>query len=81
MNQCLSFHRFARRGPEGDGGIAGTLMMQYLMAMMSGGPGRQGGGAPDFLQQMGNPAQQGRMGDYVFNQQGLSSVITRWNYG
>ncbi|KAG5647715.1 hypothetical protein DXG03_008438 [Asterophora parasitica] len=71
-------NEFLRRGPEpagttgdGAGGITGPLMAQYLMALL---------GQRDPLNAFlgGDPATQGRMGDYVFNQEGkITSLIAR----
>ncbi|KZT72871.1 hypothetical protein DAEQUDRAFT_808844 [Daedalea quercina L-15889] len=68
------------RGPQGrqDGGpgIAGPLMAQYLLTMLSNRPGH---GMSDFFPFMGMPegAESGRWGDYVFNQEALDQIITQ----
>lgn len=63
--------------------IDGSLMMQYLLAMLANRPGR--GGLNDaFGGLMGMPggAENGQFGDYVFNQEGngsttnLPSIVT-----
>ncbi|GLB35830.1 putative RING-H2 zinc finger domain [Lyophyllum shimeji] len=64
---------FLRRGPAGGGRngrgtITGPLMAQYLMALL----GRDG-----LLGAFGDPAMEGRMGDYVFNQEALDQIITQ----
>ncbi|KAF7307137.1 RING-type domain-containing protein [Mycena indigotica] len=61
-----------RRPSEGmGGGINGSLMARYLMALL-------GGRDPlaDMFAQ-GGDAQSGRMGDYVFNQAALDEIITQ----
>ena len=58
-------------GNEDGSGITGALMAQYLMAMLG-----HRGPFPDMPG--GDPATRGRMGDYVFNQEGAPiSVIRR----
>lgn len=56
-------NRFLRRGsgPQGNAAITGPVMAQYLMALLGGQRDHMGGlsGLSD-----------GRMGDYVFNQEG-----------
>ncbi|KAH8835548.1 hypothetical protein DL96DRAFT_1574637 [Flagelloscypha sp. PMI_526] len=66
---------FNRSGQPGDG-ITGNLMAQYLMAMLGGGLERNGP-MPDFFSQLADPTQQGRMGDYVFNQEALDQIMTQ----
>ncbi|TFK77429.1 hypothetical protein BDN72DRAFT_830599 [Pluteus cervinus] len=61
----LNFSEFLRRGPEPPDGIAGPLMMQYLLSLL--GPRHEP------LGRMG-PA---NMGDYVFNQEALDRIITQ----
>ena len=60
----------SQNGRQGqDGGINGPLMFQYLLAMLQQ-PGRRGPMA-DILEGFMPPgAESGRMGDYVFNQEG-----------
>nr|GAT57480.1 predicted protein [Mycena chlorophos] len=61
-----------RRPSEGSGGgINGSLMARYLMALLGG---------RDIMTDMlaqGEGAQPGRMGDYVFNQEALDEIITQ----
>ncbi|KAF8826760.1 hypothetical protein HHX47_DHR5000716 [Lentinula edodes] len=52
-------------GDERAPGIAGPLMAQYLMALLG-----NRGSHTDFLGGLGDAAERGRMGDYVFNQEG-----------
>ncbi|KAF7303183.1 RING-type domain-containing protein [Mycena kentingensis (nom. inval.)] len=60
---------FLQRSPsDGEGGINGSLMARYLMALL----GRDGG---EMLG--GQGPQAGRMGDYVFNQEALDQIITQ----
>lgn len=62
---------------EGDT-IDGSLMMQYLLAMLANRPGR--GGLNDaFGGLMGMPggAENGQFGDYVFNQEALDQIISQ----
>jgi hypothetical protein len=54
--------------PEGNP-ISGSLMFQYLLAMMQQ-PGRSGRTDDFFSGLMPPGAESGRMGDYVFNQEG-----------
>ncbi|KAI0734406.1 hypothetical protein C8Q72DRAFT_806178 [Fomitopsis betulina] len=66
-------------GPQGrqdNAGIAGPLMVQYLLAMLGG---RQRNGMDDFFPLMGMPegAENGRWGDYVFNQEALDQIISQ----
>lgn len=73
---------YVRRGPDHTGGggvgggggtITGPLMAQYLMALMG-----QRDPLNDFLGRgYGDPATEGRMGDYVFNQEALDQIITQ----
>ncbi|KAG6919006.1 hypothetical protein DXG01_009716 [Tephrocybe rancida] len=74
-NENPIFTRFLR-GPthaHAGGTITGPLMAQYLMALL-GRPGE------DFFGRgMGDAASQGRMGDYVFNQEGMPSYRSRTN--
>lgn len=58
--------------------IDGSLMMQYLLAMLANRPGR--GGLNDaFGGLMGMPggAENGQFGDYVFNQEALDQIISQ----
>ncbi|KAL4242479.1 hypothetical protein ABKN59_011723 [Abortiporus biennis] len=57
--------------------IAGPLMLQYLLTMLANRPGTNGQAPPDFLQGMFPGAENGRMGDYVFNQEALDQIITQ----
>lgn len=51
-------------------------MVQYLLAMLGG---RQRNGMDDFFPLMGMPegAENGRWGDYVFNQEALDQIISQ----
>lgn len=50
--------------------IGGPLMAQYLLAMLAQRAGREGpGGSHGGFNVLGGP-EGGRMGDYVFNQEG-----------
>lgn len=51
-------------------------MVQYLLAMLGARPGN---GLDDFFPLMGMPegAENGRWGDYVFNQEALDQIITQ----
>lgn len=57
------------------GGIPGALVAQYLMALLGGQPH---GGGGDFLFPglfgTGPEGEEGRWGDYVFNQEGAYPV-------
>lgn len=66
----------ARDGRQ-DGEITGPLMFQYLLALLSqaGQGGRNGGPPPMFTELFGNGVEPGRMGDYVFTQDGASRLI------
>lgn len=66
----------ARDGRQ-DGEITGPLMFQYLLALLSqaGHGGRNGGPPPIFAELFGNGVEPGRMGDYVFTQDGASVLI------
>ncbi|KAG6817908.1 hypothetical protein H0H87_012376 [Tephrocybe sp. NHM501043] len=60
------------RGPpshDNPGTITGALMAQYLMALLGHRTGDDMG--------FGDLAGQGRMGDYVFNQEALDQIITQ----
>ena len=59
------------RAPGGEGHpIGGSLMAQYLLAMLTQRAGREGLADPfSDLGLLGGP-EDGRMGDYVFNQEG-----------
>jgi len=66
---------FNRRGPGADRldpGINGSLMAQYLMTLL-GGPT----GSLNEIFARGFGAENGRMGDYVFNQEALDQIITQ----
>lgn len=67
---------FLRRGADQTGGggtITGPLMAQYLMAMLG-----QRDPMNDFIGRgFGDPTTEGRMGDYVFNQEALDQIITQ----
>lgn len=74
----MLWYRFLT-GPQGrqdNAGIAGPLMVQYLLAMLGG---RQRNGMDDFFPLMGMPegAENGRWGDYVFNQEALDQIISQ----
>ncbi|TFY59349.1 hypothetical protein EVJ58_g5832 [Rhodofomes roseus] len=58
-------------------GIAGPLMAQYLLAILGNRPGA--GGMDGFPPFMGMPegAENGRWGDYVFNQEALDQIISQ----
>ncbi|KAH9947118.1 hypothetical protein B0H21DRAFT_807959 [Amylocystis lapponica] len=61
------------------GGITGPLMAQYLLAMLGSRPGH-GDPLHDMLGgAFGGPggAENGRWGDYVFNQEALDQIITQ----
>jgi len=60
--------------------IAGPLMAQYLLAMLGSRPGRGNDSFNDMFGGMfGMPegAENGRWGDYVFNQEALDQIITQ----
>jgi len=62
------FSRFLRRGPDAnEGAINGQLMAQYLMTLLSNRNDSLGRGLGD----LGG----GRMGDYVFNQEGRRFLV------
>ncbi|KAI0003730.1 hypothetical protein BJV74DRAFT_811342 [Russula compacta] len=68
-----------RRGTPGEEhpSIGGSLMAQYLLAMLSQRAGREGLADPfSGFSFVGNP-EDGRMGDYVFNQEALDQIITQ----
>jgi len=68
-----------RRGAPNDGRhpIGGSLMAQYLLAMLTQRAGREGLADPfSELALLGGP-ENGRMGDYVFNQEALDQIITQ----
>ena len=59
-----------RAPSEGRHPIGGSLMAQYLLAMLTQRAGREGLADPfSDLGLLGGP-EDGRMGDYVFNQEG-----------
>ncbi|KAH7879855.1 uncharacterized protein C8R40DRAFT_1083458 [Lentinula edodes] len=62
---------FIQSGDERAPGIAGPLMAQYLMALLG-----NRGSHTDFLGGLGDAAERGRMGDYVFNQEALDQIIS-----
>ena len=64
----------------GEGGhpIGGSLMAQYLLAMLTHRAGREGLADPfSDLGLLGGP-EDGRMGDYVFNQEGRQIEAINW---
>jgi hypothetical protein len=64
-SMCKCHRRFIRSGPQTDTGrptINGALLAQYLMGLL----GNQGPGV------MFGAPENGRLGDYVFNQEGQS---------
>jgi len=61
---------FLHRGGDDAPGIGGPLMAQYLMALL----GHRGPNSDIFG--LGDAAERGRMGDYVFNQEALDEIIT-----
>jgi len=68
-----------RRGAPSDGRppIAGSLMAQYLLAMLTQRAEREGVADPfSDLGLLGGP-EDGRLGDYVFNQEALDQIITQ----
>ncbi|KAH9178668.1 hypothetical protein EDB89DRAFT_1927811 [Lactarius sanguifluus] len=68
-----------RRGAPGEGRhpIGGSLMAQYLLAMLTQRAGREGHADPfGGLGLLGGP-EDGRWGDYVFNQEALDQIITQ----
>jgi len=68
-----------RRGAPGEGRhpIGGSLMAQYLLAMLTQRAGREGLADPfSELGLLGGP-EDGRLGDYVFNQEALDQIITQ----
>ncbi|KAH8990113.1 hypothetical protein EDB86DRAFT_2939570 [Lactarius hatsudake] len=68
-----------RRGAPGEGRhpIGGSLMAQYLLAMLTQRAGREGHADPfSGLGLLGGP-EDGRWGDYVFNQEALDQIITQ----
>lgn len=68
-----------RRGTPGDDRhpIGGSLMTQYLLAMLTQRAGREGLADPfSGFSFLGGP-EDGRMGDYVFNQEALDHIITQ----
>ncbi|KAF5385369.1 hypothetical protein D9615_001229 [Tricholomella constricta] len=74
--QPLTMDEFLRREPQHTGGgttFTGPFMAQYLMALLG-----QRDPLNDFFGRgMGDPAMEGRMGDYVFNQEALDQIITQ----
>ncbi|EPT03544.1 hypothetical protein FOMPIDRAFT_1058763 [Fomitopsis schrenkii] len=78
-NQLPGLSEFLRgsQGRQDNGpGIAGPLMVQYLLAMLGNRPGN---GMDDFFPLMGmaEGSENGRWGDYVFNQEALDQIITQ----
>lgn len=67
----------ARDRREG-GDITGPLMFQYLAALLSQ-PGRSGTPHPMFAEMFGGSADPGRMGDYVFSQEGMCKQCLNWS--
>ncbi|KAI0308257.1 hypothetical protein B0F90DRAFT_1681425 [Multifurca ochricompacta] len=68
-----------RRGAPGEErqSIGGSLMAQYLLAMLTQRAGRDGHGDPfSGFSFLGGP-EDGRLGDYVFNQEALDQIITQ----
>jgi len=68
-----------RRGTPGDERhpIGGSRMAQYMLAMLAQRTGRDGPGGPlSGFNVLGMP-EDGRMGDYVFNQEALDQIITQ----
>ncbi|KAI0695635.1 hypothetical protein BC835DRAFT_1346044 [Cytidiella melzeri] len=61
--------------PDGNA-INGSLMFQYLLAMLQQS-GRQGQMGDLFGSMMPPGAENGRMGDYVFNQEALDQIISQ----
>ncbi|EIN13896.1 hypothetical protein PUNSTDRAFT_58218, partial [Punctularia strigosozonata HHB-11173 SS5] len=61
--------------------ISGALMAHYLMSLFGGAPGMRVGGdnplASVFGPAFGDGAENGRWGDYVFNQEALDQIITQ----
>ncbi|KAI0033982.1 hypothetical protein K488DRAFT_46467 [Vararia minispora EC-137] len=58
-----------------EGNIAGTLMAQYLLSMLNQ---RAGGNHEDpFGSMFGIGPEDGRWGDYVFNQEALDQIVTQ----
>ena len=70
-NHLYKLSSYIRRGPDVDqpGGISGALLGQYMMSMLGMAPGGSGGLNEMFARGFG--ADSGRMGDYVFNQEGV----------
>ncbi|KAH9913363.1 uncharacterized protein B0H18DRAFT_1049185 [Fomitopsis serialis] len=70
------FLRGSQTRQDGGPGIAGPLMAQYLLAILGNRPGA---GMDGFFPLMGMPggADDGRWGDYVFNQEALDQIITQ----
>ncbi|EPQ60105.1 hypothetical protein GLOTRDRAFT_118519 [Gloeophyllum trabeum ATCC 11539] len=69
-------------GDDPDNGIAGNLMMQYLISMLSQRPGQPGGRDPlgglgGLFGPMFGGAEGGRWGDYVFSQEALDQIMTQ----
>jgi E3 ubiquitin-protein ligase RNF115/126 len=54
--------------------IGGSLMAQYLLAMLSQRTGREGPGGPGGGFNLSGGPDDGRWGDYVFNQEGRQSA-------
>jgi len=68
-----------RRGTPGDERppMGGSVMAQYLLAMLAQRNGREGLADPfNGFSFLGGP-EDGRMGDYVFNQEALDQIITQ----
>ena len=65
-------NRFLRRGsdPEGSPAITGPIMAQYLMALLG-----QRDPSNEMFGQRLTDLSDGRMGDYVFNQEGKVSCL------
>ncbi|KZT08680.1 uncharacterized protein LAESUDRAFT_723587 [Laetiporus sulphureus 93-53] len=79
-----SYAEFVSGGPSRQGGgdaINGALMAQYLLAMLANRPGQRNPGSVNdlFGGLFGTPegAENGRWGDYVFNQEALDQIITQ----
>lgn len=75
LAHLTDFIRISDDGPS----IAGPLMAQYLMTLLAS-RGMAGHGSPfgpagfDFMMG-GDGAENGRWGDYVFNQEGMLSIV------
>jgi E3 ubiquitin-protein ligase RNF115/126 len=76
---------FMRRSDSSDmpgtpGEIAGPVMAQYLMALLSGMPHGRGGDGEDPFGGMFGPGmlgpENGRWGDYAFSQEALDQIMT-----